>query len=107
MNIQSSVLLKSYAKDSQGNKIAMLVTELTGDGSTPVVQTTGMGVSKITGYNDDGTAIIDKEQDKIINDAFKKFMAQAIKKQKELTKANGIDPSVVNVYGAENNNKKG
>lgn len=93
--------MQSYAKDSQGNKLAMFVTELAGDGTTPVVQTTGMSSSKIIGYNDDGTAIIDKEQDKIIDDAFKEFMAQAIEKQKELTKKNGGDPSKVNIIGAE------
>ena len=103
MKINTAYVMRSVVKDDRGRNIAELTTSLTGDGSTPVVQTTGMAVPTIIGYNDQGGPIFDEDTQTRISNAQKEFMAQAIAKQKELTKDNGGNPDTVNLYGAEEN----
>lgn len=103
--MKKTVVLTDEVKDSNDKLIAQMRVILNGDGSTPNVMT--MGTDNPIGYNDDGTPIFPDVDDSLLKSAQQRMMAQAIKVQKKLTKENGIDPSVVNVYGAENNNKKG
>lgn len=102
--MKKTVVLTDEVKDSNDKLIAQMRVVLNGDGSTPNVMT--MGTNNPIGYNDDGTPIFPDVDDSLLKSAQQRMMAQAIKVQKKLTKENGIDPSVVNVYGAENNNKK-
>ena len=102
--MKKTVVLTDEVKDSNDRLIAQMRVVLNGDGSTPNVMT--MGIDNPIGYNDDGTPIFPDVDDSLLKSAQQRMMAQAIKVQKELTKENGIDPSVVNIYGAENNNNK-
>lgn len=102
--MKKTVILTDEVKDSNDRLIAQMRVVLNGDGSTPNVMT--MGTDNPIGYNDDGTPIFPDVDDSLLKSAQQRMMAQAIKVQKELTKENGIDPSVVNMYGAENNKKK-
>lgn len=101
-----TVILAGRVVDEQtGNTLMNMRTTLRGDGATP--ETVVFGNSNtIIGYNDDGSPRISKATAETRDANLQKFRARAIKEQKALTKENGIDPSVVNVYGAENNNKK-
>ena len=103
--MKKTVILTDEVKDSNDKLIAQMRVVLNGDGSTPNVMT--MGTDNPIGYNDDGTPIFPDIDDSLLKSAQQRMMAQAIKVQKKLTKENGIDPSVVNIYGAENDNKKG
>lgn len=98
--MEKYTVLTDDITNKDGDVIAQLSTKLDGIGTTPEVITIGVGQT-ILGYNDDGTAIVDKDVEKRIEEAQQKFMAEAIKEQKRLTEANGIDPSVVNVIDAE------
>ncbi len=98
--MEKTVVLKDYVKDSNGTVIAELTTYLEGDGSTPIIQTVGGG-STVIGYNDDGTVILSHDTDILIDAAKQKFMAQAIKHQKELCIENGVDPDLVNIINSE------
>lgn len=94
MEIKKTVQLQYVADD----KSFAMSTMLTGDGSTPVVQT--MGFDTPSEYKDDGTPIY-ATPDEQIKTAQKEFMAAAIAEQKSLCKENGIDPDLVNKVGAE------
>lgn len=99
MEIKKQVNLTTDVVDDKGNVLAQMQSILSGDGSTPVIRTNGYG--SIIGYNDDGTVIVSENLDNKLKDAQQEFMAEAIKEQKKLSEANGIDPSVVNIIGAE------
>lgn len=94
MEIKKTVQLQYVADD----KSFAMSTMLTGDGSTPVVQT--MGFDTPTEYKDDGTPVY-TTPDEQIKTAQKEFMAAAIAEQKSLCKENGVDPNLVNKVGAE------
>lgn len=94
MEIKKTVNL-TYMSD---DKSFAMSTMLTGDGSTPVVQT--MGFDTPTEYKDDGTPVY-TTPDEQIKTAQKEFMAAAIAEQKSLCKENGVDPNLVNKVGAE------
>lgn len=98
--MEKVLVLKDEIKDSNNNKIAEMTTYLRGDGSTPVVQTIG-GMDKVIGFNDNGSAILAKHDDETIKAAQQRFMAEAIKEQKKLCVANGVDPDLVNIIGLE------
>lgn len=102
--MKKTVVLTDEVKDSNDKLIAQMRVVLNGDGSTPNVMT--MGTNNPIGYNDDGTPIFPDVDDSLLKSAQQRMMAQAIKVQKKLTRENGIDPSVVNIYGAENDNNK-
>lgn len=102
--MKKTVVLTDEVKDSNDRLIAQMRVVLNGDGSTPNVMT--MGTDNPIGYNDDGTPIFPDIDDNLLKSAQQRMMAQAIKVQKELTKENGIDPSVVNIYGDENKTKE-
>ncbi len=94
MEIKKTVNLTYIAPDES----FAMSTMLTGDGSTPVVQTVGFDTP--TAYKDDGTPVY-TTPDEQIKTAQKEFMAAAISEQKSLCEENGVDPSLVNVVGAE------
>lgn len=96
-------MLSDEIKNDKNEVIARMRVILNGDGSTPNIMT--MGTSNPIGYEDDGTPIFPKTDDNLIKQRQKKMMAEAIKVQKQLTKENGIDPSVVNIIDAEKENK--
>lgn len=98
--MEKTVVLKDYVKDSNGAVIAELTTYLEGDGSTPIIQTVGGG-STVIGYKDDGTVMLSQNNDMLIDNARREFMAKAIKQQKELCVENGVDPELVNIINAE------
>lgn len=83
-----------------GRTIATFQTYLRGDGATPQITTIG-GVNTIIGYNDDGSAIISREDDSLIEMERQKFRAEAIKEQKKMSVENGVDPDLVNILNAE------
>lgn len=101
--MQKQVMLSDEIKNDKNEVIARMRVILNGDGSTPNIMT--MGNSNPIGYEDDGTPIFPKTDDNLIKQRQKKMMAEAIKVQKQLTKENGIDPSVVNIIDAEKENK--
>ena len=101
--MKKTVVLTDEVKDSDDRLIAQMRVVLNGDGSTPNVMT--MGTDNPIGYNDDGTPIFPDIDDSLLKSAQQRMMAQAIKVQKQLTKENGIDPSVVNIIDAEKENK--
>lgn len=103
--MEKSVYLCEEIKNEQGNTIAILSTNLIGDGSTPVIQTTG-DTSSIIGYKDDGLPIVSQESDELIKNAQIKFMAKAIKEQKKLCVEKGVDPELVNMINAERRDVK-
>ena len=94
MDIKKTVNLTYVADD----KSFAMSTVLKGDGATPIVQT--MGFDTPSGYKDDGTPVY-TTPDEQIKEAQKEFMAVAIAEQKSLCEENGVDPSLVNVVGAE------
>lgn len=94
MEIKKTVQLQYVADD----KSFAMSTMLTGDGSTPVVQT--MGFDTPTEYKDDGTPVY-TTPDEQIKTAQKEFMAAAIAEQKSLCEENGVNPDLVNKVGAE------
>lgn len=102
--MKKTVVLTDEVKDSNDRLIAQMRVVLNGDGSTPNVMT--MGTDNPVGYNDDGTPIFPEVDDNLLKSAQQRMMAQAIKVQKQLTKENGIDPSVVNIIDAEKEQNK-
>lgn len=94
MDIKKTVNL-TYMSD---DKSFAMSTTLRGDGTTPVVQTIGFDTP--TAYKDDGTPVY-TTPDEQIKTAQKEFMAAAIAEQKSLCEENGVDPSLVNIVGAE------
>ncbi|EJO11941.1 hypothetical protein AWRIB568_211 [Oenococcus oeni AWRIB568] len=57
------------------------------------------------GFNDDGSPIMPQvDEEKLLADQ-QSFMSRAITVQKVLSQSNGIDPSLVNMIGAENDSK--
>lgn len=96
--MQKTIVLEDDVKDEQGVTAQMRVV-LTGDGSTPEVMTRGEKV--LAGYNDDGSPLYQQVDENALQSAQQKFMAAAIKEQKQLTADNGGDPSKVNIIGAE------
>lgn len=98
--------LTGHLVDENGNIIMNMRTALQGDGATPSIISYGDS-NTIAGYNDDGTVRVRSLSPEIEQEAERQFRARAIKEQKELSEENGIDPKVVNEFGAENNNKKG
>lgn len=104
MAIKKTVILTDTIENTKGQKIAEMQTYLTGDGSTPTVMT--MGTSEPIGYTDQGKVILPDDDDEIIKKRQQEFMAAAIGEQKTLCKENGIDPSLVNIIGAENKEDK-
>lgn len=91
--------LNEEVKNSAGNVFAKMSVTLTGDGSTPNVMTEQ--VHQYIGFDDFGNPMYPEVDTDILADEQKKFMANAIAVQKSLTQANGINPDVVNVIGAE------
>lgn len=102
MEITTETILKGKHVDEKGKVLADLSVVLTGDGSTPNVQT--LGRTNLLGYDDNGMPIVANINEEALKADQAEFMKFAIKKQKELSEANGIDPSVVNYFGAENEN---
>ena len=102
--MKKKVVLTDEVKDSNDQLIAQMRVILNGDGSTPNVMT--MGTDNPIGYNDDGTPIFPDIDDSLLKSAQQRMMAEAIKVQKQLTKENGIDPSVVNIIDAEKEQNK-
>lgn len=99
---EKNIVLKKDVKKADGTVIAVMVSYLTGDGSTPVIQTSGApNYHSVIGYKDDGTPIINHEDDMLIENAQKNFMVEAIQEQKKLCVENGVDPDLVNIIGAE------
>lgn len=99
---EKNVVLRKDIKKDDGTVIAVMVSYLTGDGSTPVIQTSGApNYHSVIGYKDDGTPIVNHEDDEIIAKAQKDFMVEAIQEQKKLCVENGVDPDLVNIIGAE------
>lgn len=100
MDIQKETITTlSYTKENEKKQQEYgLRTILKGDGATPVVMT--LGFDKPIGFDDTGKPIY-REIDEELEKAQQEFMAEAIKEQKKLSEANGIDPSVVNIIGAE------
>lgn len=98
---RKSITLDGTVVDEQtGNTLMNMRTTLLGDGATPQTLVYG-GEDSIIGYNDDGTVRIASATKEERDKNLVKFRARAIKEQKELSKENGIDPSVVNNYGDE------
>lgn len=97
--MEKTTILTHEVKDVNGNTIANMITYLNGDGSTPIIQTNGTG--GIIGYADNGEVILDDNIDNLIEIEQKKMMVEAIKEQKNLCVENGVDPSLVNYFGAE------
>lgn len=96
--MQKIIVLEDTVNDDKGSTAQMRVV-LTGDGSTPEVMTRGEKV--LAGYNDDGSPLYQQVDENALQSAQQKFMAAAIKEQKQLTADNGGDPSKVNIIGAE------
>ncbi|MYV10533.1 hypothetical protein [Ligilactobacillus salivarius] len=97
--MEKTTILTHEVKDGNGNTVANMITYLSGDGSTPIIQTNGTG--GVVGYADNGEVILDDNIDNLIEIEQKKMMAEAIKEQKNLCVENGVDPSLVNYFGAE------
>lgn len=94
MEIKKTVNLTYTAPDES----FAMSTVLAGDGATPIVQTIGFDTP--AAYKDDGTPVY-TTPDEQIKTAQKEFMAAAISEQKSLCEENGVDPSLVNIVGAE------
>lgn len=103
--MEKEVRLTETVTDQKGNKIATLITVLNGDGKTPEIVTYGDG-STVIGYNDNGRPIVRSIDERQIKNERQKFMAAAIKEQKTLCEENGVDPDLVNIIGAEREEKK-
>lgn len=91
--------LNEDVKDDDNNPFAKLSVTLLGDGATPNVQTEL--THQLVGYNDFGQPVYANIDQKKLETEQQMFMAKAIAVQKSLTQANGINPDVVNVIGAE------
>lgn len=101
VTIKKSITLDGTVIDEQtGDTLMNMRTTLLGDGATPQTLVYGSEDS-IVGFNDDGTVRIASTTKEERDKNLVKFRARAIKEQKELSKENGIDPSVVNNYGDE------
>ena len=50
--MEKTTILTHEVKDGNGNTVANMITYLSGDGSTPIIQTNGTG--GIIGYADNG-----------------------------------------------------
>ncbi len=98
--MKKTIILNDKVEDNNGLVIATLQTYLRGDGSTPVVQTSGNN-NGVIGYDDNGSPIMGTEEDELIKFAQQQFMAEAIKEQKKLCVENGVDPDLVNIINAE------
>ena len=98
--MRKQVRLSDEVKNDNGLVIAYMQTVLKGDGSTPVIMSMG-GEAVGVGYDDNGNVITTNKHDDIIKNAQKEMMAEAIKEQKNLCVENGVDPSLVNYFGAE------
>lgn len=100
MDIQkeTTTTLTYIKKNEKGQQEYGLRTVLAGDGKTPRVMTVGFDTP--IGFDDTGKPIY-REIDEELEQVQQEFMAEAIKEQKKLSEANGIDPSVVNIIGAE------
>lgn len=96
----TNVNLEKKVTDENGNVLYTITTTLLGDGSTPMVQTM-LGTKVPVGYADDGMPIYKEFDEAEILKNEQDFMASAILLQKTLSAQNGIDPSVVNMIGAE------
>lgn len=81
-------------KNTNGVVIANMIGTFNGEGDTPVIMTMGTGAP--IGYNDDGTAILMKEDDETVAAAQQQFMAELIAQNKLLSKLNGYDETKVN-----------
>lgn len=99
--MKKTVVLQDEIRDENDNKVAEMITYLRGDGSTPVVQTMGGYSTGIIGYDNNGGPIFSNVTDENIKMAEEKMMAEAIKEQKKLCIANGVDPDLVNIINAE------
>ena len=98
---RKSITLDGTVVDEQtGNILMNMRTTLLGDGSTPQTLVYG-GEDSIVGFNDDGTVRLASATKEERDKNLVKFRARAIREQKQLSKENGIDPSVVNNYGDE------
>lgn len=93
------IVLSDEAKDKHGNVLLEMSVYLHGDGATPNVM--AKWNHDIIGYADDGTPIYLNYSETDVKNAQAEFMAEAIKEQKKFSAENGIDPSVVNIIGAE------
>lgn len=106
MIVKKTIGLVADIKDAKNATFARMSTYLTGDGSTPVIQTIGMGSSDVIGYNDDGSAILSHDHDDILKRSMPQFMKRAILEQKKLCEENGVDPDLVNMINAERGNNE-
>lgn len=97
--INKVVNLYEEVKDDNGSVKYRIDTMLSGNGETPVLRT--IGLEKPIGYTDNGEAIISEVDEEDLKKRQKNFMAEAIKEQKNLCVENGVDPSLVNYFGAE------
>ncbi|MBU7568512.1 hypothetical protein KGP39_07130 [Weissella hellenica] len=87
-------VVKRDIKNKNGIVVATMTGIFTGQGETPVIQTSGTGAP--VGFNDDGSMrMIDDEAD-AIEKAQQEFMAELIAKNKALTTLNGGNPDDVN-----------
>ena len=91
--------LNEEVKNNNGNIFAKMSVTLKGDGSTPNVMTEQ--IHQYIGFDDLGNPMYPEVDNDILADKQQQFMAHAIAVQKSLTQANGINPDVVNVIGAE------
>lgn len=110
LDINSYRILEGTIKNKEGKPIALIrSTPLRGDGETPEwIATAAPGTENdpIVGYNDQGGPIYSDEYQEAYKQGTKDFMQAVIKEQKRLTKANGGDPSKVNIIGAEKEQNK-
>lgn len=81
-------------KNKAGIVVANMVGTFTGQGETPIIQTTGTGAP--VGFNDDGSMRMIEDEEAVIEQAQQDFMAELITKNKALTAINGGNPDDVN-----------
>lgn len=101
MKFSKAIELSAIVEDDHGQVVATLISKLRGDGATPDVTMLGSGTQQIIGYKDDGSVILSDHYEDLLEDARRKFMAEAIKVQKALCVENGVDPELVNIINAE------
>ena len=97
--IKKEVNLYEDVVDENGNLMYRIDTVITGNGETPVMRTIGLNAP--VGYQDNGEVILKDIDEDRLKIKQKEFMAEAIKEQKNLCVENGVDPSLVNYFGAE------
>lgn len=97
--IKKEVNLYEDVIDENGNLMYRIDTVITGNGETPVMRTIGLNTP--VGYRDNGEVILKDINEDRLKIKQKEFMAEAIKEQKNLCVENGVDPSLVNYFGAE------